>query len=76
MILSPGLHLFQASNVLNCSLMPSLSDINPAGSISQSSPAPMKLAVVLDSLLVPGWAHYLIGKLIKLQSNPNRPWLS
>jgi len=67
-IFNPGLYLFQASNVLNCSLMPSLSDINPAGSISQSSPAPMKLAVVLDSLLVPGWVHYLIGKLISCKA--------
>lgn len=30
---------------------------------SQSHPAPLRLAVVLDSLQVPGWAYYLIEKL-------------
>jgi hypothetical protein len=44
--------------------MPALPDIDDVGPISQSSPAPIKLAIVLDSRRVPGWVHYLIEKLI------------
>jgi hypothetical protein len=43
--------------------MAALPDINVAGPVSQSSPAPIKLAVVLDTHRVPAWIHYLIGKL-------------
>jgi hypothetical protein len=48
--------------------MPPFSDVNAAGSISQSSPAPIKVAVVLGSRLVPGWVYYLMGKLISCKA--------